>query len=485
MSKVYLLGAGPGDIGLTTLKTIEVLKKADCVLYDRLVNPKLLKYCKADCDIEYVGKQKGHHSKKQGEINALLLEKVKEHKIIARLKGGDPYVFGRGSEEASFLNEHGIDFEVVPGISSSVAVCTYSGIPITHRDLSRAFHVYSAHTSENKLANIDFDFIARNEETQIFLMGLTKLEQIVTKLLEAGKRKDCPIAILSKGTTPEQKVLSSTLENVLEEFKKNPLESPAIIVVGEVISLREELNFYEKKSLFGKTFFYPKVNDVSSNLTALLEEEGANVQEEVVSTCQIMKIEYSKSDYLIFSSKNAVQFFFENLMNQNKDVRSLFGTKICAVGKMTQKELSKYGIQADIVPEKYTSKALEELLLKMVKESDIVCIPKDASVQDKWKSLEQACHVQYLDIYKKIELEYAVKDCDRIIGTCSSSMISILTKKEYPKDTVFYSIGPSTTNTIRSFGYMDIVESEEHSYNGLFKAILEKEGKAVCIEEED
>ncbi|MBQ0064930.1 MAG: uroporphyrinogen-III C-methyltransferase [Firmicutes bacterium] len=477
MSKVYLLGAGPGDIALTTLKTIEVLKKADCVLYDRLVNPKLLDYCSKNTEILFVGKQKGHHYKKQAEINALLLEKIKTHKIIARLKGGDPYVFGRGSEEASFLYEHGIDFEVVPGISSSVAVCTYAGIPITHRDLSRAFHVYSAHTSENKLANIDFDAIAKSEETHIFLMGLTKLNQIVEKLVSAGKRKDCPIAILSKGTTPDQKVLVSTLENVLEDFEKNPLESPAIIVVGEVIALRDSLNFYERKPLFGKKYFFPKVNDVPANLTNLLEEQGAHVKEIVVSKCVKKEVEYTSSDYLVFSSKNSVNFFFENLLNQQKDIRSLWKTKICALGKMTQKELLKYGIKADIVPKEYTSQSLEEELLKVVNKEDVVCIPKDEDVKDKWLGLEQACQVQYLLLYKKVEQEYECCEYPNILCTCSSSVQNILSKHDYPKDTVFYSIGPRTSETIRKFGYTNIVESKEHSYQGMYETILEREGK--------
>lgn len=244
MKKVYLTGAGPGDIELLTLKALKVIQKADVIVYDRLANPDILKYTQKSCVFIYVGKEDKKHILPQDEINQVLYDCSQKYELVVRLKGGDPFVFGRGGEEALFLKEKNIAYEIIPGITSAISVPAYAGIPVTHRGVSVSFRVVTAHESPLKeQTQIPWkEFIS--DDTLVFLMGLSKLEQISTKLIEIGKDKTLPVAVISKGTTPEQKVVVGTLETI-SKLAKN-LESPALIVVGEVVSLREELAWFEE-----------------------------------------------------------------------------------------------------------------------------------------------------------------------------------------------------------------------------------------------
>lgn len=243
MSKVYLTGAGPGDLDLLTIKALRVIKEADVVIYDNLVNSEILKEAKSTCEFVYVGKEINKHIMPQDEINELIYKKALENERVVRLKGGDPFVFGRGGEEGSFLHEKGIDFEVIPGISSAIAVPAYAGIPVTHRGVAVSFRVVTGHESPDKeVSQIPWESL-KNDDTLVFLMGLHHLQKISTKLMEVGKPKDYPCAVISKGTTPEQKVVVGTLENIVEKSKDIP--RPAIIIVGEVVRLREQLNWFK------------------------------------------------------------------------------------------------------------------------------------------------------------------------------------------------------------------------------------------------
>ncbi len=243
MGKVYLTGAGPGDIELLTLKALKVVQRADVIVYDRLANPEILKEAKDGCEFVYVGKADSHHSLPQDEINELLYQLAKKHEVVVRLKGGDPLVFGRGGEEALYLKERGVKFEFIPGITSAIAVPEYAGIPVTHRGITVSFRVVTGHEAPNKKASqIPWENF-KTDDTIIFLMGLHNLDKITQKLIEIGKPKDFPIAVISKGTTPEEKTVIGTLEDIYERAKDLP--TPALIVVGEVVKLHKELNWFE------------------------------------------------------------------------------------------------------------------------------------------------------------------------------------------------------------------------------------------------
>ncbi|MFA9373108.1 MAG: uroporphyrinogen-III C-methyltransferase [Poseidonibacter sp.] len=241
MAKVYLTGAGPGDIELMTVKAARIVKEADIIIYDRLANPKILDMAKENCELIYVGKQNGKHSVPQNEINEMIYQAALKHETVVRLKGGDPFVFGRGGEEAIYLYQRDIKFEIIPGITSAISVPAYAGIPVTHRGVTTSFRVVTGHESaDKKISQIEWQSFLNNE-TLVFLMGFHNIELITTNLMKYGKSKDYPCAVISKGSTPDQKVVVSTLENIVEDSKGIP--TPAIIVVGEVVKLREQLKW--------------------------------------------------------------------------------------------------------------------------------------------------------------------------------------------------------------------------------------------------
>ena len=243
MQKVYLTGAGPGDVELLTLKAHRVITQADVIIYDRLANPEILEMAKDGCEFVYVGKEDGRHTLPQDQINEVIYQNSKIHDVVVRLKGGDPFVFGRGGEEGAYLHERGVEFEIIPGITSAISVPAYAGIPVTHRGVAVSFRVVTGHESPNKESSqIPWENFKSND-TIIFLMGLHNLKKIASKLIEIGKPKDFPCAVISKGTTPEQKVIVGTLENILE--KSHGVPTPALIVVGEVVKLREQLEWFK------------------------------------------------------------------------------------------------------------------------------------------------------------------------------------------------------------------------------------------------
>ncbi|MRI58422.1 MAG: uroporphyrinogen-III C-methyltransferase [Epsilonproteobacteria bacterium] len=246
MGKVYLTGAGPGDIELLTLKAARVIGEADVIIYDRLANPQILKMAKSGCEFLYVGKEDGKHILPQDQINEVIYQSALKYDVVVRLKGGDPFVFGRGGEEGAYLHERGIEFEVIPGITSSISVPAYAGIPVTHRGVSVSFRVVTGHEAPNKEASqIPWENF-KTDDTIVFLMGLHNLDQIAKKLIEIGKPKDFPVAVISRGTTPEQQTVVGTLEDIYEKAKDLP--TPALIVVGKVVLLREQLNWFEKET---------------------------------------------------------------------------------------------------------------------------------------------------------------------------------------------------------------------------------------------
>ena len=278
--KVYLIGAGPGDIKLITVKGLECIQKADVIVYDRLANPRLLSYRRADAELIYVGKSPDRHTLTQDEINKVLVEEGLKGKVVARLKGGDPYVFGRGGEEGEELRKAGIEFEEVPGITSAISVPAYAGIPITHRDFTASFTVVTGHEEPGKeTSNINWPRLAQDPGTLVFLMGVGNLPQIVENLVVNGKDAQTPIALIRWGTRPEQRVVTGTLENIVEVVSKAGLKSPAIIIIGQVVTLRETLRWFEDKPLFGKRVLVTRSREQASVLSEKLEALGAEAWE--------------------------------------------------------------------------------------------------------------------------------------------------------------------------------------------------------------
>src|SRR3989339_2161732 len=336
-SKVYLTGAGPGDPGLITLKAIECLKKAKVVIYDRLVNPELLKYAPQDAEILYAGKASKKHSLNQDEINRLIVKKAKEGKTIVRLKGGDPFLFGRGGEEALELAKNNIPFEVIPGVSSAIAVPAYAGIPLTHREFTSSVGIFTGHEDPAKEnSRIDWEKISTGLDTLVFLMGVENLESIVKNLLKSGRSPSSPCALIQNGTLPGQKTVSTTLDKIIKAARAFRFQPPSILIVGEVVSLRKKLNWLETKPLFGKKILITRPKGEDTRFSQILEEYGASCAElpaiaikplsdysqldAAISQLAMVRLpiaaaikELAGFQWLIFSSQNGVRFFKQRL----------------------------------------------------------------------------------------------------------------------------------------------------------------------------
>lgn len=381
MGKVYLVGAGPGDVGLITMKGIERLKECDAVVYDHLASEELLAYVRADCERIYVGKQAGKHSKKQEEINRLLVECARRYHKVVRLKGGDSFVFGRGGEEIEALQAEKISYEVIPGITSAVAVPECVGIPVTHRGMSRSFHVITGHTRDSKGSpEYDYEVIAKLEGTLVFLMGLSNLGEITARLLQAGKDEMTPVAVIANGTTAEQQVVRGRLAEIAEKVEREKLPSPAVIVIGETAGLHyQETNALMKKAGIVATKALQK--KLVSGLERLGIEAVTVCNMELNRTGQLERLrkellEIEKYCWVLFTSQNAVALFFDELRKCQVDIRRLGKIRFAVLGSGTEEKLKGYGIQADFVPTRYTVAAFAEEFIHVVKEGESVLIPR-------------------------------------------------------------------------------------------------------------
>ncbi|OGP09705.1 MAG: uroporphyrinogen-III C-methyltransferase, partial [Deltaproteobacteria bacterium GWA2_43_19] len=372
--KVYLIGAGPGDPGLITVKAVECIKEADVVVYDYLANKKFLDYAREKAEIIYVGKVGGAHTLPQDKINELIIEKAKKGKIIARLKGGDPFIFGRGGEEAEEIVAEGIDFEVIPGVTAGVAAAAYAGIPLTHRDFTTTVAFITGHEDPTKdESNIYWDKISTGIGTLVFYMGIGNLEPNMKKLIENGRSPDTPVALIRWGTTSAQETVVGTIADIAEKARAANLKAPAITVVGGVVSLRDKLRWFDKRPLFGKRVIVTRSREQASDFSALLEKYGAEPIEfptiETVAPKDWKEIDRAiknlpKYDWAIFTSVNGVKYFVERLKKHGKDIRELKGINICAIGPATAKAIEDLGIRVDLVPKEYRAEAIIEGLGK-------------------------------------------------------------------------------------------------------------------------
>ncbi|WP_407446239.1 uroporphyrinogen-III C-methyltransferase [Fibrobacter sp.] len=400
--KVYLIGAGPGDPGLLTLRGKEILEKADVVVYDRLVSPAILGMCNPKAKMVDVGKMPQHHKVKQSEINKLLVQFACEmpSATIARLKGGDPFVFGRGGEEALELVNAGVEFEIVPGITSAISVPAYAGIPVSHRGIATSFHIVTGHekAESNGELSLDFENLAHCSGTLIFLMGIANMDFIAQRLMECGKDPKTPVAFIEKGTTPYQRTVMATLATAGETIVREKVTAPAITIMGGVVELGKSLAWKKNLPLSGKRLVVTRAAKQASGITARLRALGAEVIEspmietrtlECPSVIPAVILEGRRPDritgissaifdsladfdLLAFTSVNGVESFFKQLFDAGYDVRILAGKKIASVGKITEKKLLEYGIRCDYVPEDHTGEGLGMLLRSILDERTLV-----------------------------------------------------------------------------------------------------------------
>ncbi len=371
--KVYLIGAGPGDIGLLTVKGMRCLQKAETVVYDFHLNAQILNYINHDAEFIYAGKRGGHHAMTQDQINQALIDNAKEGKMVCRLKGGDPFVFGRGGEEAELLAAEGIEFEVIPGISSSIAAPAYAGIPLTHRKYSSSFSVITGNEDITKAeSTIEWATLASGTDTLVFLMGVRNINNIARKLMEHGKLPDTPAAVVRWGTRPDQKTVVGTLADIAGQVKEEGIRPPAVMVVGNVVKLRETLKWYENKPLFGKRIL------ITRNYTEEyepLEDLGAEIFE-FPTIRTVPPASYASLDaaidtvesynWLVFSSANGFRFFMQRFLVKDRDIRDLKGIKLCAIGTKTAATIRSYGLKVDLVPVQFNAEGLLEAIIREI-----------------------------------------------------------------------------------------------------------------------
>ena len=490
--KVVLVGAGPGDTGLLTLKGEKYIKQADCLVYDRLSSPQLLSMAKAGCELIYVGKENHKHVMKQDAINELLYEKSKCHELVVRLKGGDPYVFGRGGEEALYLVERNVDVEVVPGVSSSVAALAAAGIPITHRGIAKGFQVITAHSRKDEEADIDYSLLTDETITCVFLMGLAHVKSIAAGLIKAGRREDTPAAVISNGTLAAQRKCIGTLADIGEKIEKAKLTSPAIIVVGDVVSLNDRLDFFEKRPLFGRKITVPYIESMpgTNELIAKLQQLGADVTS--VKTGIINPIiipgfadKVRSADWIVFTSKNGVRSFFYNLELTGADIRLIANARFAVVGKATEKELAKHHIKSDLIPAEQTGKGLAEEVkfymqddYKLSNKKSKVCIfsAREAS-PDLEAGLKEICELEKIDAYVNERIDESIPESmgnriNEAVFTSASNVdrfFGILPENAYVETA--YSVGEKTTAALEQYNVREILQADDSSYEAVVNKI--------------
>ncbi len=500
--KVYLVGAGPGDPGLITVRGKSLLECAEVVIYDYLASSKLLSYVPDDAELLYVGKKGGScHSHSQEEINDLLVKKVMEGKMVVRLKGGDPFIFGRGGEEAEVMYERGLPFEVVPGITSATAAATYAGIPITHRDHTATVAFLTGHEDPTKEhSNINWEKLATAAGTLVVYMGIKNLPLIVEKLVAYGRVPETPVAVVRWASTPRQRSVTGTLANIAQVVKKSGITAPALVVIGEVVSLRSKLDWFEKRPLFQKRILVTRTRDQASSLVVGLEERGAFCLE--CSTINIQPMEdYTDFDeelehlgeyhWVLFTSINGVKYFFRRLHAKGMDARDLKGPSFGCVGKATADVLFQYGINADLIPETFTGEGLAKSLLDQGVEGRNILIPRAKEGQEYLpETLRGAgAQVAVVPIYQNIpedgqaeivRRELGKNGIDMITFTSSSTvsnfiaMLGVESKEELQQllsGVKIAAIGPITAKTVMDSGLNVDVEAKEHTVDGLITAI--------------
>lgn len=491
---VYLVGAGPGDEELFTRKGLRLLREADVVVYDHLVSRSLLNEVRDDAELIYVGKRSSHHYLKQEETNQLMADLARKGKNVVRLKGGDPFIFGRGGEEGQKLREAGIDFEVIPGISSSYSVPAYCGIPVTHRDYASSFHVITGHEGNHKNGEtvLNYRTLAREEGTLIFLMGLKNLPDIANALMDNGKNAATPVAVIQEGTTARQRMVTGTLEDIVKVVEREQIGTPAITVVGDVVSLAQVLDWYGHKPLSGKRVLMTGSRSMVERLSSILKEEGAEaisfslVRTEALHTSEftVAMEELDRYRWIVLTSANGVNYFFEEMRRMRKDIRALSRVRFAVIGEGTRRALEAHGIYSDFMPESYSSEDMATSLVPLLKESDRVLLlrAEEASLvlpeALRAAGIEYTCVALYrtvADMRKAEELSHLVRTVDYITFASSSAVRAFDAMVENREDVKGknISIGPVTTKMAEELGIPIHRTAVTYTARGIVDCILQ------------
>ncbi|HAD04203.1 MAG: uroporphyrinogen-III C-methyltransferase [Desulfuromonadales bacterium GWD2_61_12] len=495
---VYLIGAGPGDPGLITVKGRDCLHRADAVVYDYLANPLLLREAPR-AEAIFVGKSRGNHHRPQEEINRLLVELASQGKVVARLKGGDPFIFGRGGEEAQALHQAGIPFEVVPGVTAGFAAAAYAGIPLTHRDYTTSLALLTGHEDPDKgFSRLDWAKLATGVGTLVFYMGMANLEIIAGQLQAHGRPATTPVAVIRWGTTAEQETLIATLGDVVARVRETGIKPPAIIVVGEVVKLRQQLRWFDRKPLFGRGVLVTRAGDQAGEFGDMLGALGARVYE-----CPTIRLDppaehgdldaalsqLAGFDWLVLSSVNAVHFFFARLAGLGRDARALGYCRVCAVGPKTAAAIRGYGIVPDLVPEDYKAEGVVAAMAGLSVAPRRVLFPRADKAREvipqglSALGAEVVAPVAYCNVLPPdlpaealAALEAGKVAC--VTFTASSTvenLAALLGPERFPRllqNVVVAAIGPITSATCRKLGLEVAIEPEEYTLTALADAIV-------------
>lgn len=493
---VFLVGAGPGDPGLLTIKGMELIKKADVIIYDRLASPRILSHAKPEAELIYVGKQSGYHALSQDKINELIVKKAIAGKTVVRLKGGDPFIFGRGGEEAEECVKSNIFFEIVPGVTSAISVPAYSGIPLTHRQYSASLTIVTGHRQDDMNVQVNWEGLAKFAGTIVFLMGMANLEYITSNLIKFGVKEDTPVAIIHWGTTHLHRTVQGTLSNIVEIVKDAGIKPPSIIVVGDVVNLRENLKWYEYRPLLGKKIIVTRTREQASELIKLLEDKGAFCIE--LSTIAVKMpddtseldsaiMRLSDYNWIVFSSPNSVKFFMERLYQLGMDVRMFGNTKIASMGTGTSEILKKYSLNHDLMPEDFQAEGMLEAFSKINIKNQNMLIPRAKKARDILpEGLRNAganvdvaiCYENFIPEISQDKINLLMDEQIDLITFTSSSTVKNFYKllpcetlRKLFKEAKTACIGPVTAETARELGMNVDIMPEESSMLALVNEI--------------
>ena len=495
---VYLVGAGPGDPSLITLRGVECLQKAEVVVYDYLANEQLLSYAPEGAEHIYAGKIGGRHNQGQDEINSLLVAKAREGKVVVRLKGGDPFVFGRGGEECEALRDAGLSFEVVPGVTAAVGASAYAGIPLTHRDITASVAFVTGQEGKDKYeSNIDWDRLSLGGGTVVFYMGVTTLRRNMKRMVEHGRPSDTPVALVRWATTACQQVLVGTLADIADRADECGFKPPAITIVGEVVALREKLQWFDTRTLCGKKVIVTRAAEQAGQLAGKLTARGATVLE-----CPTIRLVEPESwqlldlairdlrsyDWVVLTSANAVRYFFQRIDTLGLDARALAGCKVCAVGPKTADEIRAFGIKPDLVPADYKAEGVVEEFSRLDMHESRVLFPRADKARDvvPRELKRMGAHVDSPVAYRNIfpdrlppealfALEKRSVDCITFTSSSTVQNLAAMMGEELMLDMLkgvaVASIGPITSKSCRDLGLKVDIEPESCTIDALVEAL--------------
>ncbi len=489
--KIWLVGAGPGDTGLLPLKGREVLEQADVVLYDHLVGTGILNMIPPSAKKINVGKRAGNHTMPQEEINLLLLSEAQKGKRVVRLKGGDPFLFGRGGEELELPASQCIPFEVVPGVTSAVSVPAYAGIPVTHRDFASSVHIITAHKQAGKDDPLDFAVLSRLKGTLVFLMGVSALDSICSGLVQAGKAADTPAAILEQGTTARQKCVTADLKTLPQKAKQANIQAPAVIVVGNVCTLAKQFTWAEKRPLGQSRIIVTRPRRLISSFSKKLRDLGAEVIElPAIRTEEILENpafddqlhHLHRVHWLAFTSAAGAEIFFGRLKKQRIDIRKLAHLKFAAIGSATKNAIETYGILVDYTPKQYSAQALAQGLVRQIRQEETVLLPRAAEGTPCLTEILKKRNISYIDlpIYRtvyEVPVSCLPDSADAVAFTSASTVKGFcMAMQERPFSHLrAYCIGEQTANEAKKAGFTNCITAKQATIDALVHTIVETE----------